>query len=61
MKGVLIKRSFMFSSEDNISHELKTGGNGYVDIKEIPELWGKDLKYREKQNHPQRRGWPWDV
>ncbi len=33
----------MFSSKNNISHELKTGGNGYFDLKEIDELWGKDL------------------
>lgn len=26
----------------------KTGGNGYFDIKDINEFWGKDLKHREK-------------
>ena len=38
----------VFSSEDNISHELRTGGNGYFDLKDINEIWGKDLKHREK-------------
>ncbi len=39
---------YVFSSKDNISHELKTGGSGYFDLKDINELWGKDLKYRAK-------------
>src|SRR3989344_6650027 len=42
------KKIYIFSSKDNISHELKTGGNGYFDTREILELWGKDLKYRGK-------------
>ena len=42
------KKVFIFSSKDNISHELKTGGDGYFELKEINELWGKDLKYRAK-------------
>lgn len=42
------KKVYIFSSKDNISHELKTGGSGYFDLKEINELWGKDLKHREK-------------
>src|SRR3989338_2130254 len=40
------KKVFIFSTEGNISHELKTGGNGYFDLKDINELWGKDLKHR---------------
>ena len=42
------KKVYIFSSKDNISHELKTGGDGYFDLKDIGEIWGKDLKYREK-------------
>ncbi|MBI3290870.1 NYN domain-containing protein [Candidatus Falkowbacteria bacterium] len=42
------KKVYIFSSKDNISHELKTGGDGYFDLKDINELWGKDLKYRVK-------------
>ncbi len=40
------KKVYIFSSKDNISHELKTGGDGYFDLKDIPEFWGKDLKHR---------------
>ncbi len=43
------KKVYIFSSKDNISHELKTGGNGYFDLKEINEFWGKDLKHRAKE------------
>ena len=42
------KKVYIFSSKDNISHELKTGGDGYFDLKDINEFWGKDLKHREK-------------
>ena len=43
------KKVYIFSSKDNISRELKTGGNGYFDLKDINELWGKDLKHRAKE------------
>ncbi|MFH0805889.1 MAG: NYN domain-containing protein [Patescibacteria group bacterium] len=43
------KKVYIFSSKDNISRELKTGGNGYFDLKNINELWGKDLKHRVKE------------
>jgi len=42
------KKVYIFSSKDNISHELKTGGDGYFDLRDINEIWGKDLKYRVK-------------
>jgi uncharacterized LabA/DUF88 family protein len=42
------KKVYIFSSKDNISHELKTGGDGYFDLKDMSEFWGKDLKHREK-------------
>jgi len=45
------KKVYIFSSKDNISHELKTGGHGYFDLKDIHEIWGKDLKYREKDQN----------
>ena len=41
------KKVYIFSSKDNISHELKTGGNGYFDLRDIQKFWGKDLKYRK--------------
>ena len=42
------KKVYIFSSKDNISYELKTGGDRYFDLKDINEFWGKDLKYRNK-------------
>lgn len=42
------KKVYIYSSKDNISHELKTGGNGYCDLKNIDEFWGKNLKHRTK-------------
>ncbi|MBI2100017.1 MAG: NYN domain-containing protein [Candidatus Vogelbacteria bacterium] len=42
------KKVYIFSSKDSISHELKTGGSGYFDLRKIDELWGKDLKHRGK-------------
>jgi len=41
------KKVFIFSSKNNISHELKTGGNGYTDLLTIDEnIWGRELKHR---------------
>ena len=41
------KKVYIFSSKNNISQELKTGGNGYFDILEMNEdIWGRELKYR---------------
>ena len=42
------KKVYIYSSKDNISHELKTGGDGYYDLRDIDEFWGKDLRYRKK-------------
>ena len=43
------KKVYIFSSKNNISQELRTGGDGYFDILTIPEdIWGRDLKYRPK-------------
>ncbi len=41
------KKVYIYSSKNNISHELKTGGNGYFDLRDISEFWGKDLKQRK--------------
>ncbi len=40
------KKVFVFSSENNISQELRTGANGYTDILNIDGVWGKELKHR---------------
>ena len=42
------KKVYVFSSKDNISYELKTSSNGYFDLRDIDELWGKNLKHRTK-------------
>jgi len=42
------KKVFIYSSKDNISTELRTGADGYTDLKTIDELWGKELKHRKK-------------
>ena len=41
------KKVHIFSSRNNISHELKTGGDGYVDVLTISEdIWGRELTRR---------------
>lgn len=41
------KKVFIFSSKNNISQELRTGGDGYFDVLGLEEdIWGRDLKHR---------------
>ncbi len=40
------KRIFVFSSKNNVSQELRTGADGYTDILNIKDIWGRELKYR---------------
>jgi len=41
------KKVHIFSSKNNISHELKTGGDGYIDVLMISEdIWGRELTRR---------------
>jgi uncharacterized LabA/DUF88 family protein len=41
------KKVYIFSSKNNISHELKTGGDGYTDILTMSEdIWGRPLVRR---------------
>ncbi len=41
------KKVYIFSSKNNVSHELKTGGHGYRDILKIDkDIWGRDLRHR---------------
>ena len=44
------KKVFIFSSQKNISEELRTGGDGYADILKMPDIWGKELKHRKPLN-----------
>ncbi len=41
------KRVYIFSSRNNISQELRTGGDGYCDVLEIGgDIWGRELRHR---------------
>lgn len=41
------KKVYIYSSENNISNELRTGGDGYTDILKINEdIWRNELKHR---------------
>lgn len=43
------KKVYIFSSKNNISQELRTGGDGYFDVLKIEtDIWGNDLKHRKK-------------
>lgn len=45
------KKVYIFSSKNNISEELRTGGNGYFDVLDIKEdIWGRELKHRAEKN-----------
>lgn len=42
------KKVYIFSSKNNISHELKTGGDGYFDVLNLQgDIWGRVLGYRK--------------
>ncbi len=44
------KKVYIFSSKNNISHELKTGGDGYFDVLGVPQdIWGRELKHSTKK------------
>ena len=43
------KLVYIFSSKNNISEELKTGGNGYFDVLKIEDdIWSRELRHRAK-------------
>ncbi|MBN2853916.1 NYN domain-containing protein, partial [Patescibacteria group bacterium] len=41
------KKIYILSSRNNISEELRTAGNGYCDVLDIENIWGRDLKNRK--------------
>ncbi len=44
------KKVYIFSSKNNISKELKTGGDGYFDVLHITEdIWGRELHHRPEK------------
>jgi len=41
------KKVYVYSSKNNISEELRTGGDGYTDVLKITnDIWGRELRYR---------------
>ncbi len=40
------KKVYIFSSQNNISEELRTGGDGYRDVLSIKNIWGRELRHR---------------
>ena len=41
------KKAYIFSSKNNISQELRTGGDGYFDVLHLDEvIWGRSLEYK---------------
>ena len=41
------KKAYIFSSKNNVSQELRTGGDGYFDVLGLEEdIWGRELKHR---------------
>ena len=46
------KRVYIFSSKNNVSQELRTGGSGYFDVLELQEdIWGRELSRRRKNDN----------
>lgn len=45
----MAKDVYVYSSENNISQELRTGSDGYYDVLKIEEdIWGGDLKHKDQ-------------
>ena len=41
------RKVYIFSSKNNISQELRTGGDGYFDVLNLSsDIWGRELKHR---------------
>jgi len=44
------KKVYIYSSRNNISQELKTGSDGYIDVLRIEDnIWGRTLEYRKEK------------
>ncbi|MEK7089060.1 MAG: NYN domain-containing protein [Patescibacteria group bacterium] len=44
------KKVYIYSSENNISGELRTGGDGYKDVLKIEaDIWGRELRHRDQK------------
>ena len=44
------KKVYIFSSKNNVSTELRTGGDGYFDVLNIQEdIWRRELRHRDEK------------
>ena len=44
------KSVYVYSSKNNVSEELRTGGDGYIDVLNVAEdIWGRELRHREQR------------
>lgn len=44
------KKVYIFSSKNNVSQELRTGGDGYFDVLELADdMWGAEIKRRAER------------
>lgn len=56
------KRAYVFSSQKNVSIEMRTGSDGYTDVLRVEDdIWGSKLKQKSSinsgnKNHPRKRG-----
>ena len=46
------KRVYIFSSQKNISRELRSGGDGYVDVLNIEDIWRGKLRQSALKYNP---------
>jgi uncharacterized LabA/DUF88 family protein len=45
------KKVYVFSSLKNVSTELRTGGDGYIDMLSIDgEIWGRGMRFRDQKS-----------
>lgn len=45
------KKVYVFSSLKNVSTELRTGGDGYIDMLGLDdEVWGREMRFRDQKH-----------
>ncbi len=55
------KKVFIMSSKSSVSQELRTGGDGYMDITQIPQSGAINFNTGQKNSNPPQRGLPSDI
>jgi uncharacterized LabA/DUF88 family protein len=44
------KKVYVYSSKNNVSEELRTGGDGYTDVLKIEnDIWGRELRHKSEK------------